>query len=119
MDDRRDLDLLNAGWECSRETGLYRKPGSTDWMSIDTARRMVEPEAPPDARIQWGQIRATPLAEVFQICAAAIAACPDVNATIARMAPNDNTIALGLVALSLYTGRTPEEIVARFRGDSS
>lgn len=56
------------------------------------------------------------LSEIMQTCAAAIDACPDIDAAITRLAPNGNTIALGLVAFFFWTGDDAEKIIERFRG---
>lgn len=44
-----------------------------------------------------------------------IDACPDIDGTIKRMAPNNLVIGLGLVAHLLRCGLTPDEVIERFR----
>jgi hypothetical protein len=56
------------------------------------------------------------LSEIMQTCAAAIEVCPDMDAAITRLAPNGNTIALGLIAFFFWTGENREQIIDRFRG---
>lgn len=60
--------------------------------------------------------------DMFRICAAVnkaleggpVAPADAVAAAVAAMAPNANTIAVGMIALYLRSGRTEDEIVARF-----
>lgn len=53
--------------------------------------------------------------ELFRLCVQALNECPDIEATIKRMKPNNNTIALGLIALFDSNGMSEDEIIERFR----
>lgn len=52
---------------------------------------------------------------IFQISMDAMAACPDLEATVTAMEPNTPTIVLGLVVFLLHQGLDPDQVVARFR----